>query len=144
MTITKHLREALISLLVKEYNATIIGEASNAEDFWKIDNYWLADIILMDIMMSNENGIELTHKILWHYRHLKIIAVTMHVDKVYLTSLIETGFFGCIFKNELLNSLDSALESVMKGQRFFPDNMMINDNRSINLLYNEQHGDQTV
>src|SRR5271166_5168802 len=106
-------RECLKTLLVHEHNVTIIGEASNAEEFWKIDKYWLADIILMDIMMPNGNGIDLTKKIRWQYLHLKIIAITMHIDKVYLTSLIQAGFFGCIFKDNLFNTIDKTFHKVL-------------------------------
>lgn len=118
-------RDSLKQLLVLQYNIQIIGEASSAEEFWKLHNYGAADIILMDIMMPTEGGIDIAKKVLNRDRTVKIIALTMHTDHVYLTTLIEAGFLGCIFKCDLYNSLEPALENVMKGKRFFPDNIML-------------------
>lgn len=118
-------REALKNILVQENNAIIIGEAGNAEEFWQITNYWSADIIFMDVMMPGINGIELTKSILWNLRQLKIIAITLHTDKVYLSSLVEAGFLGCIFKNNMFNELQQALLKVMNGGRYFPSEILI-------------------
>jgi len=123
-------RTAMKSLLVEQYNASIIGEASNADEFWKIKNFNHADVILMDVMMPNVNGIELTRKILWQYRLMKIIAITMHVDKIYLTTLIEAGFVGCIFKDDLVKSLKATIDAVLKGGRSFPGNIQIDQKRT--------------
>lgn len=124
-------RKAIISLLVEQYNAQIIGEAGNADEFWAINNYYKADIILMDVMIPNVNGIELTKKILWQFRQIKIIAITMHVDKVYLISLIEAGFVGCIFKNDLVKSLKETIDYVIQGGRYFPGNILIDNGNKV-------------
>ena len=121
-------RKALRTLLIEQYSVQIIGEAANAEDFWKIKNFHNVNVILMDLMIPKINGLELSRKILWQYRDIKIIAITMHVDKVYLISLIEAGFVGCIFKNDLVKSLILAIDIVIKGGRYFPGNILIEDN----------------
>jgi two-component system response regulator NreC len=118
-------RKAIKSLLVEQYNSRIIGEAGNADEFWKINNIYSADLILMDVMMPKVNGIELTNKILWQNKHMKVIAVTMHVDKIYLTTLIEAGFVGCIFKDDLVKSLKTTIDTVMNGRFSFPGNILI-------------------
>ncbi len=118
-------RNALKLILVQQYHIQIIGEASSADEFWQLNHNMTADIILMDIMMPGVDGITLAKKILINDHYIKIIAITMHVDKVYLISLIEAGFVGCIFKNDLFNTLKPALDTVMMGKRFFPKNMLL-------------------
>jgi DNA-binding NarL/FixJ family response regulator len=118
-------REALKMLLVNQYNAEIIGEASSAEEFWGIKSFIKADIIIMDVMMPGTDGIALTKKIHWDFKDLKILAITLHYDKVYLTSLIEAGFIGCVFKNNLYNEIGTALEAITVGKRFYPENIII-------------------
>jgi DNA-binding NarL/FixJ family response regulator len=113
-------RKALKNLLVFEFGAKIIGEAANGEEFNKLDNVHEADIIFMDIMMPGINGIELTQKSLWKYPHLKIVAITMHSDKVYIKSLIEAGFKGCILKTDLVSGISKALQNILKGGLYFP------------------------
>ncbi|HEX2937151.1 MAG TPA: response regulator transcription factor [Bacteroidales bacterium] len=118
-------RKALKTLLVKEFNANIIGEASSAEEFSKLTGFYNANIILMDVMMPEVDGITLAKKILWKFPHLKIIAITMHTDKVYLTSLIEAGFKGCIFKTNIFEDLNSAIDTVINGHLYFPKDIII-------------------
>lgn len=122
---SEEFRKVLKALLLKEYHAVIIGEASNADEFWKIKEYHLADIILMDVIMPITDGITLARQILIEDKTLKIIAVTLHSDKVYLKTLVETGFRGCLFKNNLFNELSIALNDVMNGKQYFPNNILL-------------------
>jgi two-component system invasion response regulator UvrY len=120
-------RRAIKNLLIKEYNVEIIGEASNADEFLALNNYHMASIILMDIMMPGTDGITLAKRVLWERPDLKIIAITMHVDKVYLKALIEAGFKGCIFKTNLYSEIINAIDSVHKGQLYFPSNIILSN-----------------
>jgi DNA-binding NarL/FixJ family response regulator len=120
-------RSALKKLLMAEYNAEIIGEASGADELKQINDWLSADIIFMDIMMPGVDGITLAKEILWIKPQLRIIAITMHVDKVYLYSLLGAGFKGCIFKNNLYNELYIAFETVMSGKLFFPKDIILNN-----------------
>jgi DNA-binding NarL/FixJ family response regulator len=79
----------------------------------------------MDIAMEQMDGIEATKLVLWREPQLKIIAVTMHSEKVYLLQLIEAGFKGCVFKPEIFNQLSYAIETVLEGKLFIPDNISI-------------------
>lgn len=117
-------RNTLKSLLINEYDAEIIAEASNSKEFNSINNLHLADIILMDIMMPEIDGIMLTKSILWKYPGLKIIAITMLVDKIYLDTLIGAGFKGYIFKNNLFKELNIALKTVIGGKLYFPKSIL--------------------
>src|SRR5271166_3895570 len=87
-------RNAFKAFLLDQYDAVIIGEASNAKDLPQIKGIIrMADIIFIDLMMTNKSGIALAKELLWFYHHsLKIIAITMQVEKVYLITLIEAGF----------------------------------------------------
>lgn len=119
-------RQALRILLIDQFNAEIIAEASNAEEALKIENMIVADIILMDVMMPGKNGVQLAKELLWDVSSkLKIIAITMNVDKVYMITLIEAGFKGCIFKNDLAKQLDKALSCVLNGEFYFPEDIQI-------------------
>lgn len=123
-----HFRHALSFFLKIELKVQIIAEASNAKEFWMNSDFYSADIILMDIIMPEIDGVTLTKQIL-QLKDFKIIAITLHYDKVYLISLIEAGFKGCIFKNNLFTELKLAIDKVSKGQYYFPENIMMDINK---------------
>ncbi len=116
-------RTSLKDYLESNLYCTIIGEASDGIEFLDIKNLGLADIVLMDIAMANMDGIEATKRALWMHSHLKIIAITMYTEKVYLRSLIESGFKGCVFKPDIYTQLFKAIDLAMKGIVHFPDNI---------------------
>ncbi|HEY4788902.1 MAG TPA: response regulator transcription factor [Bacteroidales bacterium] len=119
-------RNALKNLLTNKFYVQIIGEASSGKEFNNLSNLNSADIILMDVMMPDIDGISLTKKALWANNHLKFIAITMHYDKVYLTSLVEAGFKGCVFKSNIFSEILHAIETVMSGKYYFPENILLN------------------
>jgi len=121
----KEFRQGLKALLETEFSAQVIAEASNGDEFLKLSNHHLADIIIMDLMMPEKDGIEATRPFIWNSPHAKVIAVTMHGDKAYLQQLIETGFKGCIFKNNIFTEISYAVNQVMNGKLYFPENMKI-------------------
>jgi len=120
-------RKALKNVLEKRYHIQIIGEASCGREFKKLTNLHLAHIILMDVMMPDIDGITLTKSALWGDSHLKFIAITMHFDKVYLTSLIEAGFKGCVFKSNIFREIPNAIQTVMSGKLYFPASILTSD-----------------
>jgi DNA-binding NarL/FixJ family response regulator len=126
----ENFRNSLKEILFYRYNIQIIGEASNAKEFWELKNKSAADLILMDIMIPEVDGISIAKKLLLENHTIKIIAITMHTDKVYLDKLIEAGFVGCIFKNDLFNQLKPALDAVIHGERFYPDNLLLSNTKT--------------
>lgn len=118
-------RKALGELLEIEFSAKIIAEASNGKEFLELNNSYHADIILMDLFMPEMNGIEATKPYVWKYPHSKIIAITMHAEKAYLQQLVEAGFKGCIFKNNIFNELKNAVEAVLDNKFYFSDKIKL-------------------
>jgi DNA-binding NarL/FixJ family response regulator len=118
-------RNALKNVLVNKFNAQIIGEASSGAEFQKLANLHHADVILMDVMIPDIDGITLTKKALWLQSSLKFIAVTMHYDTVYLTTLMEAGFKGCVFKSNIFSEISTAISTVVAGRLYFPKDMSL-------------------
>jgi DNA-binding NarL/FixJ family response regulator len=108
--------------LEKKLKHQVIAEARSGGEFLMIHNKNSADIILMDIVMNDIDGIAATKKVLQN-ANLKIIALTMHVEKVFLVELIGAGFKGCVFKTNVYSELENALNEVNSGKFYFPENI---------------------
>jgi DNA-binding NarL/FixJ family response regulator len=113
-------RSALKKLLEIQYFFKVIAEASNGDEFLNLTCHADADIVIMDLMMPGTDGQFATKMISLHYPSLKIIAVTMHCDKAYITELIPNGFKGCVFKNNLYDNILDAIVVVLNGGFYFP------------------------
>ncbi|NOQ24203.1 MAG: response regulator [Bacteroidales bacterium] len=112
-------REDLSFFLEHNLKHKIIAEAANGEEFLELGNIIEADIILMDLNMKEINGFESTKKILWQYPLLNIIAITMDYNNAILDKLIETGFKGFVYKTNIYEMLEMAIQTVNSGKLFF-------------------------
>jgi two-component system, NarL family, response regulator NreC len=118
-------REALANYLTQELNAVVVGQAANGIEALRDESILSADIIIMDIVMKELDGISTARKLLWEFPNLKILAVTGNEESVFLRQLVHTGFYGCVFKNQIFNELSAAAANLMSGRRFFPKTLKL-------------------
>lgn len=112
--------KALISLAENyEIIATYLdgSELANSTDLNQ------ADIVLSDIQMPKLSGIEAARLINHEYPNLKMIALTMHKDSVYLTDMISAGFRGFVYKPDTAMKLLNVIEQVLNNEFVFPRNL---------------------
>ena len=118
-------RHAIRDFIENELNQKISGEASNGVEALANNKIYTADIIIMDIMMREMDGINTARRLLWEFPNLKILAVTASEDSIFLTQLIHTGFYGCVFKSQLFTDLPEAISNLQEGKRFFPKSLKV-------------------
>ena len=118
-------RTSIKLFLEEKYGHQITAESNRADNILDSKEIYQADIILMDIVMPGMDGIEASKLILQKHSKVKIIVITMHTEKAFLKQLINTGVKGCIFKDQIFNNISSALNSVLKGQPYFPEEIPI-------------------
>ncbi len=115
--------ESLKHFVEGALNHEVIASYTTAKSLLQEKVYAKADLILMDIEMPELNGIEATRKLIWKLSDLKIIAITNYQDKAYLTELIGAGFKGCIFKDQVFDQLQKAINEVNSSKIYFPKNI---------------------
>ncbi len=76
------------------------------------------DILLLDLSMPHRNGLELLPDITSAYPALKILIVTMHVDRALADLALQKGAHGFIPKEASAEELNAAIEAVMAGKVF--------------------------
>ncbi len=79
------------------------------------------DLILMDIEMPWLNGMETAKRLSVYGMKLKLIAITMYYDGIYIRKLKEAGFMGFVNKNNVSENLIQVMETVLKGEASFPE-----------------------
>lgn len=124
-------RSTLKFFIELKLNHKVIADVASGEEFLELDSKIIrdADIVLMDIIMNQIDGFEATKRITWKHKNIKIIAVTMHIEKVFLKEIIEAGFKGCVFKSNVFHSLEKALQEVHAGRLYIVDSLLTDETR---------------
>jgi two-component system, NarL family, response regulator NreC len=115
----KIVRDGLRSLLEKDDGLEVIGEASNGQIAVELAQELTPDIIVMDIGMPVMNGIEATERIIEGKPDAKIIGLSMHSDRRFVSSMLEAGASGYVLKDSAFDELVDAIRVVCSGQVYF-------------------------
>jgi len=77
------------------------------------------DVVLLDLSMPNINGLELIPQIVEHAPDVKVLVVTMHVDRALADLAVHSGAHGFIPKESSAEELNEAIEQVLSGETPF-------------------------
>ncbi len=114
----KILRDGLRNIIEKVTNFKVIGEADNGREALKICSELKPDIVIMDVAMPELNGIEATRQIVQENPECKVIALSMHSDKRFITGMFKAGAFGYMLKDSASNDLIKAIKTVSANQKY--------------------------
>jgi DNA-binding NarL/FixJ family response regulator len=105
-------RDGLRLLIETADDMTLIGEAESGADVLDKLAQEQPDLILMDINMPDENGIEVTRRIKQHYPNMIVLMLTMFEDDKSVFAAMRAGASGYVLKgikhNEMLQTLRFA------------------------------------
>ena len=120
MVVDEHriLREGLSTLIAKQPDMEIIGEATDGREALELLAKLSPDLILMDVTMPNLNGIEATRKIKSKNPEIEIIALSLHSDRRYVLGMIDAGASGYLLKECAFEELVRAINTVMAKKKY--------------------------
>lgn len=108
------LRDGIRSLLESQEDVIVVGEADNGTDAIELVRQVQPDVVLMDISMPGMNGLETTHIIKEQFPNVKVLILTQHDSREYITPALQAGAAGYVLKRsgrrELLNALRQVYE----------------------------------
>ncbi len=112
------LREALRSLLASKPELEIVGEAGDGLEAIECVKREKPDLVLIDLSMPRMNGISAILEIKRQFPQTKILVLTAHCEEEYVFETLKAGAHGYILKDSTQTELVTAIESVLKGNRF--------------------------
>jgi len=114
----KLIREGLRLLLEKSGRITIVGEADNGISAVRMARDLKPDLVLMDIAMPDLNGIEATRRIRTEAPGVKVIALSMHMDKRFVRHMFAAGASGYVLKESAFEEVSMAIKAVAMGRLY--------------------------
>lgn len=92
------------------------------------------DLVLLDLSMPHRNGIQLLPVMLKLQPDLKVLVVTMHLDRGLADMAFQAGALGFIPKEASADELRGAIAAVLRGERYLSPRVPKRSYRSIGIL----------
>ena len=112
------MREGLKSLLGKEADLSVVGEADNGKDTIELAKKAGAHVIVMDVAMPDLNGIEATRQLLKMNPNMKVVALSGHANREFVREMLKAGASAYVLKSRAYEELVRAIREVMKGKKY--------------------------
>ncbi len=109
-------RLGLMTLLNDQPDMEVIGEASTAASAVKAAETLLPDVVLMDIRLPGEGGIEATAQITRKTPSCKVVILTSFADNELVVRAIRAGAVGYVLKQVGNEELLRAIQAAAKGE----------------------------
>lgn len=115
----KIFREGVRSILEKEKDMEVVGEAANGAEVLELIEQANVDVLVLDIDIGKPNGIEITALISQNHPEIKILILSMMGLHDFVIQALEKGAIGFLLKNTGKDEVLTAIRSVSKGDSYF-------------------------
>ena len=112
------MRGGLRMLLEQHAELAVVGEAEDGRETVRLAKKLSPDVVVMDIAMPDMNGIEATRQIIAERAGIKVIALSMHSDRHFVSEMLKAGATAYLLKQCAVDELLAAIKTVLKNQTY--------------------------
>jgi two-component system, NarL family, response regulator NreC len=116
-------RQGLALLLAGEPGMEVVGEAADSATTLRLIQEHSPQVVIMDISMPDLNGVEATRRIKASYPNVKVIALSMHSDSLFVLNMLNAGAAGYLLKDCALEELVKAIQTVVTQKIYLSSNL---------------------
>lgn len=106
------------SLLERDLGLQVVAEARDGLEALRAVAEQRPDIVIMDVSMPGMNGIEATRQIRAGWPQVKILCLSMHAEKQFISAALAAGASGYLLKDCALEELERAIRTVIAGHTY--------------------------
>jgi DNA-binding NarL/FixJ family response regulator len=111
-------RQGLRVLLEKEADMEVVAEAEEGRTAVRLAAEFMPDIVIMDVSMPDMNGVEAARRIVSESPSVRVIALSMHSDTLFVTEMLKSGAAGYLLKDCAFEELARAIRAVIDGKTY--------------------------
>lgn len=111
----KLFREGLRSLIGEQPNMKVVAEAGDGQTAVQLAQTTSPDVVVMDVSMPGMNGMEAARQIMCSAPGVKVLALSMHADTLFVEEMLHAGASGYLLKDCAFEELIHAIY-VVAGQ----------------------------
>ncbi|NUM44741.1 MAG: response regulator transcription factor [Anaerolineales bacterium] len=109
-------REGLRLLLEDEPGLEIVGDAADGEEALQKAQTLTPDVILLDLVLPDLNGIEVTRRVRAAQPECRILLLTSFAEDTNVVAAMQAGAAGYLLKDILRADLVTAIQKVARGE----------------------------
>lgn len=109
-------RRGLLFFLKTQKDVEVVGEAKNGLEAFELAESLQPDIILMDLVMPEMDGIQATKRIKAKFPHIEILMLTSFSDRDHVVPAMEAGAAGYQLKDIEPDELVLSIRRIMRGE----------------------------
>lgn len=118
--------DALAVRLSDEPDFVVVGKAANAEEALEALTATPCDVVTLDLLLGDDDGLALGREILRRWPQTGIVVVTGAEDGEQVLEAVQSGIRGWVSKVANIDSLTSALRGVARGETHIPAALLTN------------------
>ncbi len=115
--------EGLQMIIGKKSDYHVCGCASTIEETFRKITTQKPDVLIADITLKDESGLQVIEKVKQLYPKIKILMITMHDESYFVKKSLQLGAHGYILKSESTRYLLEAIEVILSNNRFLSPNV---------------------
>lgn len=111
-------REALRTVLEQDPEMKVIAEAGEGERALRLADQQVPDVVVMDVALPGQSGIETTRQLLAKHPGVKVLALSTYLDRRIVQQMLDVGARGYIVKSAAGGELKQGIRSLMDGASY--------------------------
>lgn len=108
-------REALRALIENSSQIVVLGQAQDGNQALRLAQEQHPDVVIMDIMMPNLNGLEATRRMCLLSPPPRVLILSQYANEEYVLQALADGASGYLLKDDAVEELLSAISTVAGG-----------------------------
>jgi NarL family two-component system response regulator LiaR len=109
-------RHGLAGFLAAFPDFTLVGQAANGLHAVELCGQTTPDVVLMDLIMPEMDGVEATRQIRERYPSVHVLALTSAKDEVMINRALLAGAIGYLLKDISIHDLGNAIRAAAAGK----------------------------
>jgi DNA-binding NarL/FixJ family response regulator len=111
-------RREIASLINEREDLRVVGEAGDGAEGLRLARTLHPDVVVMDVVMPEMNGITAAAAIRKHFPETKIVMLSNHTGKHLVDILLQAGANGFVRKDRAHEELIPAIRAVAQKEHY--------------------------
>jgi NarL family two-component system response regulator LiaR len=109
-------RQGVRAFLVTQPDLTVVGEAGSGEEAIQLAAQHVPDVILMDLIMPNMDGVEATRRVKQVSPRSQVVVLTSYHEDEHIFPALKAGALSYILKDVSAEELGAAVRKAAAGE----------------------------